>query len=253
MWAVPFGIVGGRLYHVATDWRTYFGPDGAGFGAALAVWRGGLGIWGAIALGCVGVWIAVRRAGLAFPPMADALCVGVALAQAIGRWGNWFNQELFGKPTDLPWALQIAPAHRPAGDGQYETFHPTFLYESIWLVIVAGLCAWADRRFRMGHGRVFALYVAAYCVGRLGMETLRIDPATHVGGLRINMITSVVVGLSAVGYLLVSSRLRPGREAPESLAPVSLEADQPAPVGQAARAEEPAGPIEDPTPPDGPG
>ncbi|MGV1004658.1 MAG: prolipoprotein diacylglyceryl transferase [Candidatus Nanopelagicales bacterium] len=217
MWAVPFGIVGGRLYHLATDWRTYFGPGGRGFLAAVQIWTGGLGIWGAIALGGVGAWIVCRRLGINLPPLADSACVGVALAQAIGRWGNWFNQELFGRPTDLPWALEISPRHRPTGYEQYATFHPTFLYESLWLVLVAGLVVWADRRYRMGHGRAFALYVALYCVGRLGMELLRIDPATHVGGVRINVITAVVVGLGAMGYLLVSARTRPGRETAEEL------------------------------------
>lgn len=211
-WAVPFGIIGGRLYHVLTDWSTYFGADGLGFVAALQIWRGGLGIWGAIALGGVGTWIACRRRGIPLPPMADSLAIGVALAQAIGRWGNWFNQELFGRPTDLPWGLRIDPVHRPAGYAQYETFHPTFLYESIWLIAVAGIAAWADRRFRMGHGRVFALYVALYSAGRLVMETLRIDPATHIGGLRINVYTSIIVGLAAVAYLVITARLRPGRE-----------------------------------------
>lgn len=217
LWAVPFGIVGGRLYHLATDWRTYFGPGGRGLAGAVQIWAGGLGIWGAIALGGVGAWIACRRYGIVMPPMADALCVGVALAQAIGRWGNWFNQELFGKPTTLPWALEIGLAHRPPGYEQYATFHPTFLYESLWLLVVAGLVAVADRRLRLGHGRAFALYVALYCVGRLGMEMLRIDPATHVGGLRINIITAVVVGLGALVYLVVSARLRPGRETPAQL------------------------------------
>lgn len=217
LWAVPFGIVGGRLYHLATDWRTYFGPGGRGLAGAVQIWAGGLGIWGAIALGGVGAWIACRRYGIVMPPMADALCVGVALAQAIGRWGNWFNQELFGKPTTLPWALEIGLAHRPPGYEQYATFHPTFLYESLWLLVVAGLVAVADRRLRLGHGRAFALYVALYCVGRLGMEMLRIDPATHVGSLRINIITAVVVGLGALVYLVVSARLRPGRETPAQL------------------------------------
>ncbi|MGB7979473.1 MAG: prolipoprotein diacylglyceryl transferase [Candidatus Nanopelagicales bacterium] len=212
IWAVPFGIVGGRIYHVLTDWSTYFGPDGAGFVAALRIWSGGLGIWGAIALGAVGAWIGCHRRGVLLPPFADALAVGVPLAQALGRWGNWFNQELFGRPTDVAWALEIDPVNRPAGYEQYATFHPTFLYESLWLVGVAILVAWADRRWRLGHGRAFALYVAAYCVGRLGMELLRIDPATQLGGIRINVFTSVVVGLGAVVYIVLSARTRPGRE-----------------------------------------
>ena len=229
LWAVPFGIIGGRLYHVLTDWPAYFGPDGRGMVAALQIWNGGLGIWGAIALGGVGAWIACKRRRIALPPMADSLAVGVALAQAIGRWGNWFNQELFGRPTDLPWALVIDPGNRPAGYTDYATFHPTFLYESIWLVLVAGLTAWADRRWRMGHGRVFALYVALYCAGRLGMETLRIDPATQLAGVRINVYTSIVVGLLAVAYLGVSARRRPGRETPAELR--TSRAPVPAPTG----------------------
>ena len=194
VWAVPFGIIGGRLYHVLTDWPTYFGSGGSGLRGAIAIWEGGLGIWGAIALGAVGAWIGCRRHGVPLPPFTDALAVGVPLAQAIGRLGNWFNQELFGKPTDLPWGLEIDPVNRPNGFEQFATFHPTFLYEALWLVGVAGLVAWADRRWTLGHGRAFALYVAAYCVGRLGMEMLRIDPATQVGGIRINVFTSIVVG-----------------------------------------------------------
>ena len=217
VWAVPFGIIGGRLYHVLTDWPTYFGSGGSGLRGAIAIWEGGLGIWGAIALGTVGAWIGCRRHGVPLPPFTDALAVGVPLAQAIGRVGNWFNQELFGKPTDLPWGLEIDPAFRPSGYEQYATFHPTFLYEALWLVGVAGLVAWADRRWTLGHGRAFALYIATYCVGRLGMEMLRIDPATQVGGIRINVFTSVVVGLGAVVYFVVSARTRPGRETPEEL------------------------------------
>ena len=146
------------------------------------------------------------------PPFADAIAPGIVIAQAIGRWGNWFNQELFGAPTTLPWALQIEPQNRPAGYAAFETFHPTFLYESLWCLLVAGIVVWADRRFRMGHGRVFALYVALYCVGRVWWESLRIDDARYVLGLRLNVFTAVLVGLGAVVYLVVSARLRPGRE-----------------------------------------
>ncbi|HEX6887701.1 MAG TPA: prolipoprotein diacylglyceryl transferase [Candidatus Nanopelagicales bacterium] len=219
MWAVPFGIIGGRLYHVLTDWDTYFGPGGSGLSGAVAIWRGGLGIWGAVALGALGAWIGCRRAGVPLPPWADALAVGLPLAQAIGRFGNWFNQELFGRPTDLPWGLAIDPANRPAGYEQFATFHPTFLYEALWLVLVALVVAWADRRGRMGHGRAFALYVALYCLGRLGIETIRIDPATLVGGLRINVLTASLVGLGGLVYLVVSARQRPGREDPALLQP----------------------------------
>jgi prolipoprotein diacylglyceryl transferase len=214
IWAVPFGIVGGRLYHVITDNGNYFG-QGKNPVAALYIWQGGLGIWGAIALGAVGAYIGARRAGLWFPPLADALAPGIVVAQAIGRWGNWFNQELFGKPTDLPWALEIPdPAKRPEGYTQFDTFHPTFLYESLWDLGVAGLVIWADRRFRLGHGRAFALYVAAYCAGRVWIEALRIDPveANDVLGLRLNVWTSIVLFIAAAAYFVISARRRPGRE-----------------------------------------
>ncbi len=217
VWAVPFGIVGGRLYHVLTDWPTYFGQGGSGLGGAVAIWSGGLGIWGAISLGAVGAWIGCRRHGVPGPPFADALAVGIPLAQAVGRLGNWFNQELFGRPTDLPWGLEIAAEHRPAGFEEFATFHPTFLYEALWLVAVAAIVAWADRRWTLGHGRAFALYVAAYCVGRLGVELIRIDPATQVAGIRINVFTATLVGLGALAYFVISARLRPGREDPRQL------------------------------------
>ena len=139
------------------------------------------------------------------------------LAQAVGRLGNYFNQELFGKPTDLPWAVAIDAAHRPAGYADQATYHPTFLYELLWNVGVAALVIWADRRFRLGHGRAFALYVAAYTVGRGWIEALRIDPAHKVLGLRLNDWTSLLVLIGAVVYLVVSARLRPGRETPEEL------------------------------------
>jgi prolipoprotein diacylglyceryl transferase len=211
VWAVPFGIIGGRLYHVLTEWGMYFGP-GKDPVRALEIWRGGLGIWGAISLGGVGAWIACKRKGIALPPMADALAPGIALAQAVGRWGNYFNQELFGRPTDLPWALRIDPEYRPEGYADVATYHPTFLYESLWCVGVAIVVWWADRRFRMGHGRAFALYVALYTVGRGWIEALRIDPARDVFGLRLNVWTSIVVFVGAVAYIVISARLRPGRE-----------------------------------------
>lgn len=223
LWAVPFGIVGGRLYHVLSDWQIYFGPDGRGLLAALRIWDGGLGIWGAVALGALGAWIAARRHHVALPPIADAIAPGIALAQAIGRWGNWFNQELFGRPTDLPWALEISEGNRPAGYEEFATFHPTFLYESLWLVGVALVVIWADRRFTMGHGRAFALYVLLYVTGRVWIEALRIDPVNTIGGVRLNVWTSIVVGLGALGYLIWSARTRPGREQLEA----ADEPDQP--------------------------
>ncbi len=212
IWAVPFGIIGGRLYHVVTDWQIYFGSEGKGLIAALRIWDGGLGIWGAVALGALGAWIGARRTGVMLPPVADAIAPGIALAQAIGRWGNYFNQELFGSPTDLPWGLEIAIENRPPGYEQFVTFHPTFLYESLWLVGVALVVIWADRRFRMGHGRAFALYVLLYTVGRGWIEMLRIDSANQILGVRLNVWTSVIVGLGALAYIVISARLRPGQE-----------------------------------------
>lgn len=216
IWAVPFGIVGGRLYHVITDWQLYFGPGGSGVAGAVQIWQGGLGIWGAVAMGGLGAWIAARRHHVALPPIADAIAPGIALAQGIGRWGNWFNQELFGGPTDLPWGLEIDPQYRPAEFADVATFHPTFLYESLWMFAVAGILIWADRRFRMGHGRVFALYVLLYTAGRLWIELLRVDEANLIGGLRVNVWTSVIVGLGAALYLVISQRRRPGREVLEA-------------------------------------
>ena len=214
IWAVPFGLVGGRLYHVSTDWRLYFG-EGREPISALYVWQGGLGIWGAIALGALGAYIGARRHNAKFPPLADALAPGIAIAQAIGRWGNWFNQELYGRPTSLPWGLEIDQAHREEG---YEDpgllFHPTFLYEFVWNLGVAGLVIWADRRFRLGHGRAFALYVMGYTAGRGWIEYLRIDvvQGSDVFGLRLNVWTSIVLFLLALGYFLWSRRKHPGRE-----------------------------------------
>ena len=217
IWAVPFGIVGGRLYHVITDAQLYFGPDGRGLAAAFRIWDGGLGIWGAVTLGALGAWIGAKRAKVALPPIADAIAPGIALAQAIGRFGNWFNQELFGAPTTLPWALEIDPTHRPTGYESFSTFQPTFLYESLWLLGIVAVLIWADRRFEMGHGRVFALYVALYCVGRLWIESLRIDTANSILGLRLNIWTALLVGIGALIYLVISARRRPGRESVEEV------------------------------------
>ena len=220
-WAVPFGIVGGRLYHVITSWQPYFGPGGQPMNAFL-IWNGGLGIWGAVALGTVGGWIACRRAGVRAPTMADALAPGIVIAQGIGRLGNWFNNELHGGPTDKPWGLRIyewdqSAGHAVAGpDGKpvvLGVFQPTFGYELIWDFGVAGVLIWADRRFRLGHGRVFALYVLLYTLGRGWIEALRVDPANTILGLRLNLWTSLLVGLGALAYLVVSTRLLPGREA----------------------------------------
>ncbi len=211
IWAVPFGLVGARLYHVITDPELYF-TAGKDPWDAFFIWRGGLGVWGAVGLGAVGALIACRRNGMRFRAMADALAPAIALAQAIGRWGNYFNQELYGKPTTLPWGLKIDPAHREPGYHAYATYQPTFLYESLWDLGTAGFVIWADRRFRLGFGRAFALYVMAYTAGRGWIEYMRIDTANHFLGLRLNDWTSIGLFLLALAYFVVVGRRHPGRE-----------------------------------------
>ncbi|WP_433342854.1 prolipoprotein diacylglyceryl transferase [Streptomyces sp. CA-253872] len=208
VWAVPFGLVGGRLYHVITDYELYF-TEGKDWVNAFKIWEGGLGIWGAIAFGALGAWIGCRRRGIPLPAWADTVAPGIAFAQAIGRWGNWFNQELYGKPTDLPWAVKITS---DSGGRIPGTYHPTFLYEFLWCIGVGLLVLWADRRFRLGHGRAFALYVAAYCAGRGWIEYMRVDSAHHILGVRLNVWTAIIVFIAAVTYFVLSARLRPGRE-----------------------------------------
>jgi prolipoprotein diacylglyceryl transferase len=208
---VPLGIVGARLYHVVTDYQLYFGPGRHPIDA-LKIWNGGLGVWGAIAFGVLGGYLVARRRGIAFPALLDAAAPGIAVAQGIGRLGNWFNQELFGRPTTLPWGLEIAPAYRPPGFEQYATFHPTFLYELIWDVAIATALVLLDRRFRLGHGKVFALYVVFYTLGRFWIEALRIDRVNEIGGFRLNNYTSLILFVAACAWLGWLVRNRPGRE-----------------------------------------
>jgi len=209
--AIPAGIIGARLYHVATDWQLYFGP-GRDPVDALKIWNGGLGIWGAVALGAAGAYLVARRRRIRFPAVLDTVAPALVVAQAIGRLGNWFNSELFGRPTTLPWGLEIDRVHRPAGFEQFATFHPTFLYELVWNLLVAAVLIWADRRFRLGHGKVFALYVVLYCLGRFWIEALRIDAVTQIGGYRLNNYTSLIVFVVAFAWLVWLVRHRPGRE-----------------------------------------
>ncbi|TDX02469.1 prolipoprotein diacylglyceryl transferase [Kribbella sp. VKM Ac-2566] len=210
-WAIPFGLVGARIYHVITDAELYFG-EGKHPIDALKIWHGGLGIWGAVGFGALGAWIACRRAKVPFLAVADAMAPGIALAQIFGRFGNYFNQELFGGPTTKPWGLEIATDHRPAGYADFATFHPTFLYEAVWNLGVVALILLADRRFKLGHGRAFFLYVAAYTAGRAWIENMRIDTVNHFLGLRLNVWTAIILFVLAVVAFVVSARTRPGQE-----------------------------------------
>ncbi|MDT7734296.1 MAG: hypothetical protein QOE12_1470 [Mycobacterium sp.] len=240
LWAVPFGLIGGRLYHLATDWRTYFGEGGAGPIAALRIWDGGLGIWGAVAFGGVGAWIACRRRDIPLPAFGDAIAPGIVLAQAIGRLGNYFNQELFGRETTMPWGLEIFYRRDPAGfvdvhsldgvsTGQLAmVVQPTFLYELLWNLFLFVVLIFLDRRFTLGHGRLFATYVAGYCIGRFWVELLRDDTATHIAGIRINSFTSTFVLIGAVVYLILAPK---GREDPATLSGSAAELLEPDSIG----------------------
>ncbi|MCW2757155.1 MAG: lgt [Nocardioidaceae bacterium] len=239
IWAVPFGLVGARAYHVATDHDLYFGPGKHPL-QALEVWNGGLGIWGAIALGAVGAYIGARRRGIRMLPLMDALAPGVLIAQAIGRWGNYFNQELYGRATTLPWGLKIDPSHYPEGRTfpPGTTFHPTFLYESIWNLGGAGIILWADRRFKLGAGRVFALYVMIYTAGRGWIESLRIDTIelNNVLGLRWGVWMSIVLFVLAAAYFAWATKRGRGRE--ESVySNDALDADEAEQTGDRADAD----------------
>ncbi len=225
VWAVPAGIVGARLYHLATDPELYFGA-GRDPWNALRIWNGGLGIWGAVAGGAVGAWYGCHRAGTSLAVLADALAPALPVGQAIGRLGNYFNQELFGGPTSLPWGLAIDAAHRPAGYTQYATFHPTFLYELLWDLGVAGLVWYLDRRWHYARGRAFAVYVMAYVTGRFWIEDLRIDTANHLLGLRLNDWTCLIVFIAAAVYFW-RTRPRPDQPGTAVTADVRHEARTP--------------------------
>ena len=210
IWAVPFGIIGGRIYHVITSPSQYFGSNGNPIDA-LRIWEGGLGIWGAISLGAVGAYLYFRthKTSLNFRQLLDSLAPGVIVAQAIGRIGNYFNQEVFGKPTELPWGLEIDSVNRPNGFESYSTFHPTFLYELLWCLVVAVLLIKLPGVLKLitsKQGDVFALYILGYTAGRVWIETLRIDEANLILGLRLNIWVSLIVLITASAYLIASKR-----------------------------------------------
>lgn len=201
MWAVPAGLIGARIYHVLTDWRF-----DEGFAEPFKIWEGGLGIPGGIAGGVLmALWV-IRREGWDRPKLLDAAVPALPLAQAIGRIGNWFNQELFGGPTDLPWAVEIDPEHRPAEYVDAETFHPTFLYEALWNLALVVFLIWLGRTKRLRTGALLAVYVVGYLVARLWLETVRVDPATEIGGVRINIWMSIIGITLAGGWLLLRGR-----------------------------------------------
>lgn len=222
---IPAGIIGGRLYHVITDYDKYFCSSCNPIDA-VKITNGGLGIWGAVALGAVAVWLMFKIKGIPLGPFADAVAPGLVLAQAIGRLGNWFNQELYGRETTVPWALDIF--YRVNESGEYApisgrstgevvaSVHPTFLYELLWNVAVCVFLLWAHKVFKLGHGRVFALYVAGYTAGRFVVENMRADDATLIFGLRVNVIVSVVCFVLA---LIVFLRLPRGQETPAEVDP----------------------------------
>lgn len=214
MWMVVFGIVGARIYHVVSSPAAYFGEQGNPW-AVVEIWNGGLGIWGAVPAGALGAWIALRRRGLRLAPFADALAPGLLVGQAVGRLGNYFNQELYGAPTTLPWGLQIDASHRVAGYTDPELlFHPTFLYEGLWNLAMAALLIWAARRFHLRHGRVMWLYVMLYTLGRGWIEYLRIDDAERILGLRLNIWTSLLVFGLALYFFVIIGRKKAEEEDP---------------------------------------
>lgn len=201
IFAVPAGVIGGRVYHVVTSYDQYFatGKDPL---AALYIWRGGLGIWGAISLGALGAFLAYRRhpkrGEISFATFADALAPGLLIAQAIGRFGNWFNKELFGRPLDAPWGLEIPLRYRPTGYSRFETFHPTFLYEALWCVALAIVLMRWGRLRTLATGSLFTLYVAGYSFGRIWIEALRIDESNLIFGVRLNIWTALTLLLGAL-------------------------------------------------------
>jgi prolipoprotein diacylglyceryl transferase len=220
------GVLGARIYHLFTGYKW----DQDGIAGAFQIWRGGLSIWGAVLGGLIGVLVMCRVQHLDTFAVMDAIAPGLAIAQAIGRWGNWFNQELFGRPTTVPWALKIDEGHRPARYLTEQTFHPTFLYESLWCLAIVAVIFWAERRFRFRKGQAFALYVAMYTLGRAYFEWLRVDPASEIFGIRFNLLLSAALCVGASVWFVVLSR-RPESE-------IAL------PDVRAAAAPEPTGPAE---------
>ena len=252
VWAIPFGIIGGRLYHVFSSPDAYFGPgfDGTGDLSLIPqIQRGGLGIWGAVVLGVVGAWIGCRRSGVKLTAFLDAAAPGLLLAQAVGRWGNYFNQELFGSPTTLPWGLQIDAdsANFPAGVPADTLFHPTFLYESLWNIAGVLILLALDRRFNFRRSRLFWLYAMYYTLGRVWIEAMRIDDAEQISlfGIttRLNVWTSIFVfAVALVAFILLGRKGRPKHDS------VYLPGREPAKTGVGTAAGDTGNEVRSPDP-----
>ena len=207
IYVIPAGILGGRIYHVITTPELYFGSGGH-LQNAFKIWEGGMGIWGAVALGTAVAYLYFKSKArsITFPIALDALAPGILIAQGIGRWGNWFNHELFGGPTTLPWGLRIPLADRPTGYAQFATFHPTFLYESLWCFLCALLIlSWSSIRL-LKPGNTFLLYIFLYCLGRIGIEALRIDFAHHIVGLRLNVWVAIIGAVISGAFIYKRER-----------------------------------------------
>jgi prolipoprotein diacylglyceryl transferase len=227
--AVPAGLLGARLYSVLDGYGQYFSP-GRDWTNVFRIWNGGLGIPGAVAGGALGAWLVCRRERARLAPVAGAAAPALAFAQAIGRWGNWFNQQLYGRPSALPWAVQISPEHRLAGFVAFATFQPTFLYESLWDALVGVSVILAARRFALTGDRAFALYAALYAFGRFWTQGLEINASPHVFGLRVDQVTMLLILAAAVVYgYLTRNRRGPDSVAPAAAAASAGSAAEPAP------------------------
>lgn len=211
MWSVPAGIIGARFYHVITDWGRFSGN----WGEAFKIWKGGLGILGGVIVGYLAAMIYCKRANLDLRTVMDVAAPSIPLAQMIGRWGNWFNQELYGRPSELPWALEIDPENRPVQHLEQATFHPTFLYESLWNLMVVLVLIKIDRMKRLTAGMLFIVYFALYSIGRIWVEALRIDEATKIAGLRVNIWVFSLLLLLSLGLLFKVEWKRRGVDASE--------------------------------------
>ncbi|CAN5116693.1 prolipoprotein diacylglyceryl transferase [soil metagenome] len=218
VWGVAFGIVGARLYHVVTSWDElpdeWWGP--------FAIWKGGLGVWGGIGLGVIVGAIVAKRSGANVAQLADCAAPALLVAQGIGRFGNWWNQELYGGPTDLPWGLEISPENRQIEYIESETFHPTFLYEALWSFSAAAVLLLVERMFRLRPGNLFALYVLLYSIGRLWIETLRVDPSHEIGGVRLNVYVAGIAALIALAVFVWRQRTWKRGHAPPPRKPEAM-------------------------------